>query len=61
VAAAGIYVAKNSVGVAARFIEARLGKPSLVRETSRFTAVGFLRNPIKVCLDTLYRCQLCLE
>lgn len=44
----GIYGAKYGTGVAARFLEARLGKPSLVRETSRLTAVEAARHPIKV-------------
>jgi len=48
VCAGGIYLAKHSIGVAARFVEARLGKPSLVRETSRFTAIGAMKHPIKV-------------
>ena len=40
--AVGIYSARNATGVAARYIEARLGKPSLVRETSRIsTGEGF--------------------
>ncbi|XP_067947688.1 ATPase family AAA domain-containing protein 3-A-like [Watersipora subatra] len=47
VAALGIYSAKNIIGVTARYVEARLGKPSLVRETSRFTAAGFLKHPIQ--------------
>ena len=34
-------------GVAARFIEARLGKPSLIRETSRLSLFQSLRHPIK--------------
>ena len=34
-------------GVAARFVEARLGKPSLVRETSRLGPLEILRHPIK--------------
>lgn len=46
--AAGFYLAKNSVGVGARFVEARLGKPSLVRDTSRLTVAGAVKNPIKV-------------
>ncbi len=44
--ALGIYTAKTSTGVAGRYIEARLGKPSLVRDTSRRTAVQVLKNPI---------------
>jgi ATPase family AAA domain-containing protein 3A/B len=43
--AVGIYAAKSSMGVAGRFVEARLGKPSLVRETSRRTGFGKL-NPV---------------
>lgn len=46
--ALGVYTAKSSTGVASRYIEARLGKPSLVRETSRFSALDIIRNPIKV-------------
>ncbi|XP_001604876.1 ATPase family AAA domain-containing protein 3A homolog [Nasonia vitripennis] len=45
--ALGVYTAKGSTGVAGRYIEARLGKPSLVRETSRFSALEALRHPIQ--------------
>ncbi|KAK0079121.1 hypothetical protein PV325_001700 [Microctonus aethiopoides] len=45
--ALGVYSAKGSTGVAARYIEARLGKPSLVRETSRFSALDTIRHPIQ--------------
>jgi ATPase family AAA domain-containing protein 3A/B len=45
-AAVGIYSAKTAAGIAGRFIEARLGKPSLVRETSRIAASQFLKSPI---------------
>ena len=44
----GFYGAKHSIGLVARSIEARLGKPSLVRETSRFTVSEALKHPIKV-------------
>uniref|UniRef100_A0A8C1NSA2 ATPase family AAA domain containing 3A n=1 Tax=Cyprinus carpio TaxID=7962 RepID=A0A8C1NSA2_CYPCA len=46
--AVGVYSARNATGVAGRYIEARLGKPSLVRETSRFTVVEALKHPVKV-------------
>lgn len=46
--AVGIYSAKNATSVAGRYIEARLGKPSLVRETSRITALEALRHPLQV-------------
>ena len=44
--AAGVYTTKAGTGVAGRFIEARLGKPSLVRETSRVTVSSFLKQLI---------------
>ncbi|KAL7570178.1 hypothetical protein ACA910_020014 [Epithemia clementina (nom. ined.)] len=44
--AVGIYTARTSIGITGRFIEARLGKPSLIRETSRFTWSSFVRDPI---------------
>lgn len=34
-----------------RYLEARLGKPSLVRDTSRFTLLETLKHPIKVYLN----------
>nr|XP_054768778.1 ATPase family AAA domain-containing protein 3-B-like [Lytechinus pictus] len=46
--ALGVYSAKMGTGVAARYIEARLGKPSLVRETSRLTPIEAARHPIQV-------------
>ncbi|KAM7404345.1 hypothetical protein PAMP_011702 [Pampus punctatissimus] len=48
--AAGVYSARNATAVAGRYIEARLGKPSLVRETSRITAAEVIKHPIKVKL-----------
>jgi ATPase family AAA domain-containing protein 3A/B len=44
--AVGIYTARTSIGITGRYVEARLGKPSLVRETSRFTTSQFIRDPI---------------
>ncbi|KAG5274882.1 hypothetical protein AALO_G00141190 [Alosa alosa] len=46
--AVGVYSARNATGVAGRYIEARLGKPSLVRETSRITVGEAIKHPIKV-------------
>lgn len=45
--ALGVYSAKGATGVSARYIEARLGKPSLVRETSRFSVLESLKHPIE--------------
>ena len=46
--AVGVYAAKIGTGVVGRFVEARLGKPSLVRETSRLSLVQSIRHPFKV-------------
>lgn len=43
--AVGVYAARTSIGIAGRLIEARLGKPSLVRETSRQTVSQWVSNP----------------
>nr|XP_054405663.1 ATPase family AAA domain-containing protein 3C [Pongo abelii] len=59
--AVGVYSAKNATLVAGRFIEARLGKPSLVRETSRITVLEALRHPIQVSQRLLSRPQDALE
>lgn len=45
--AVGIYSAKFGTGVAARYIENRLGKPSLIRETSRLTFFEAIKHPIR--------------
>ncbi|KAF8363218.1 atad-3, partial [Pristionchus pacificus] len=45
--AIGWYSAKRGTAVAGRYIEARLGKPSLVRETSRVTPFESMKHPIK--------------
>jgi ATPase family AAA domain-containing protein 3A/B len=52
--AVGVYAARTSIGIGGRFIEARLGKPSLIRETSRLTATQFLRQPM-VSTKRLFR------
>ncbi|MBN3300766.1 ATAD3 protein, partial [Amia calva] len=46
--AVGVYSARNATSVAGRYIEARLGKPSLVRETSRITVAEAIKHPVKV-------------
>ena len=45
--ALGVYSAKGATGVTARYIEARIGKPSLVNETSRFSILEACKHPIK--------------
>lgn len=49
----GVYAAKMDTGVAGRFIEARLGKPSLIRETSRLSLFQTIRHPV-VALRRLF-------
>lgn len=43
--AAGVYTTKTGIQVMGRFVESTLGKPSLVRETSRMTLSSFLQHP----------------
>lgn len=45
-AAVGIYSARAGAGVMGSYLAARLGKPSLVRETSRISVLSALREPI---------------
>ena len=45
--AVGVYTAKRGTGVMASYVSARLGKPSLVRATSRFTAFDIFKHPIQ--------------
>lgn len=47
--AAGVYGARSGAGLMARYLESRMGKPPLVRETSRWSlsrSLGFI-NPIR--------------
>ncbi|XP_074500680.1 ATPase family AAA domain-containing protein 3-A-like [Sebastes fasciatus] len=59
--AAGVYTARNATAVGGRFIEARLGKPSLVRETSRITVAEAIKHPIKTTRRLRSRPQDALE
>ncbi|GIY19790.1 ATPase family AAA domain-containing protein 3 [Caerostris extrusa] len=43
----GYYTVKRGTGVVARYVEAHLGKPSLVQETSRLTLTEAFKHPIK--------------
>lgn len=45
--AVGIFAARTSIGITGRFVESRLGKPSLIRETSRVTPTQVFRQPIQ--------------
>ncbi|KHN80083.1 ATPase family AAA domain-containing protein 3-B [Toxocara canis] len=52
--AVGWYAAKQGTSVVARYVEARLGKPSLVRDTSRVTSLETMKHPIKT-VKTVFR------
>ncbi|XP_021947806.1 ATPase family AAA domain-containing protein 3A homolog [Folsomia candida] len=54
--ALGVYAAKNTTYLAARRMEAVLGKPSLVRETSRFSPLELFQHPIQI-VKRLFRKQ----
>ncbi|CAN8065297.1 unnamed protein product [Agarophyton chilense] len=56
-AAVGIYFARAAASVAAGYIAARLGKPSLVRDTSRITALSAVREPIATTRNIWHRFQ----
>lgn len=45
--ALGVYTAKNTTTLAARRLEAILGRPSLVRETSRISPLELVQHPIQ--------------
>ncbi|CAK1554939.1 unnamed protein product [Leptosia nina] len=44
--ALGVYTARGATSVTARFIESRIGKPTLVNETSRFSVLEAVKHPI---------------
>uniref|UniRef100_A0A0M3JNM3 Putative ATPase (inferred by orthology to a S. mansoni protein) n=1 Tax=Anisakis simplex TaxID=6269 RepID=A0A0M3JNM3_ANISI len=52
--AVGWYAAKQGTSVMGRYVEARLGKPSLVRDTSRITPLETLKHPVRT-MQTLFR------
>uniref|UniRef100_A0A915HHW0 ATPase family AAA domain-containing protein n=1 Tax=Romanomermis culicivorax TaxID=13658 RepID=A0A915HHW0_ROMCU len=53
--AVGFYTSKRGTGLLARYIEARIGKPALVRETSRITPLETLKYPIKTFKQIAFR------
>ena len=44
--ALGVYTARGATQTAVKYIDSRLGKPSLIRETSRHTLLSALRSPV---------------
>lgn len=45
--AGGVYTAKHSISIVGRSIESRIGKPALLRDTSRLNVVDLFKNPIQ--------------
>ncbi|CAF4360723.1 unnamed protein product, partial [Rotaria sp. Silwood2] len=45
--ALGVYSARGATQTAVKYLDSRLGKPSLIRETSRTTLLTALRSPVK--------------
>lgn len=52
--AAAIYISKHGIGLVGRVLEARIGKPSLVRETSRLNLIDTFRHPIKTARRVMF-------
>jgi len=51
----GVYTARTSTGIVGRYIESRLGKPSLIRETSRINTLQVIRNPIGALWTSVFK------
>lgn len=45
--ALGYYTVKQGTGLVARYVEARVGKPSLIQETSRLNLKEAFKHPVK--------------
>jgi ATPase family AAA domain-containing protein 3A/B len=45
--ALGVYTAKTGTSLGGKYLEARLGKPSLIRDTSRLNLIDTIKHPIK--------------
>lgn len=56
-AAIGIYFARAAASVAGGYVAARLGRPSLVRDTSRITVFSAFREPIHTARKAWHRIQ----
>ena len=53
--ALGVYTAKAGTTVVGNYIGARLGKPSLVRDTSKRTLLDFVKHPFKTTKEVLFK------
>lgn len=55
--AVGFFTAKRTTGVAASYVQARLGKPSLVRDTSRTPLIEVMKHPVKMAKKKMEKPQ----
>lgn len=55
--ALGVYTAKRGTGVVAGYVDARLGKPSLVRDTSKFSLFETIKHPIQTTKKMMVKPQ----
>lgn len=54
--AAGVFLSREAIRIVGKLIEQRLGKPSLVRETSRVSGiVGMVRGLVKPLVELFWR------
>lgn len=56
-AAVGIYFARAAASVTGGYLAARLGRPSLVRDTSRITLLSALREPVTTTRGLIQRAR----
>jgi len=59
--ALGFFTAKRATSVTANYVEARLGKPSLVRDTSRLTVFQVAKHPVDTVKKVLAKPQNALS
>eukprot|EP00092_Neocalanus_flemingeri_P010276 GFUD01011072.1.p1 GENE.GFUD01011072.1~~GFUD01011072.1.p1 ORF type:complete len:623 (+),score=219.30 GFUD01011072.1:108-1976(+) len=59
--AVGFFTAKRATGVTASYVQARLGKPSLVRDTSRTPLFEVAKHPIKTVKKKMEKPQNALS
>jgi len=59
--ALGYFSAKRATGVTANYIEARLGKPSLVRDTSRTPLFEAVKHPVQTAKKVMAKPQNALS
>ena len=53
--ALGVYTARAATSVVGNYIQAQLGKPSLVRDTSKRTFLDFVKHPFRTTKDALFK------